>query len=343
MSGSWAAPAVGRRQRKGQDRNDFILKITLTGLLLSGLAVAVISSAAAENGDFAGFSEPEQLPAAAPREQGPLEVVTSTSILADLVQQIGGERVESESIAPKNADPHDFEPSPEDVLKIEEADLIVLHGLQLDNWAKRLVESANSNAPVIVATKGVQTIGSDEEGFSEGDPHIWFDPQRVKTMMSTIAMGLKGIDAAGSEDYESRLSAYLSNLDTLDREIAAGIDTIPTESRKLVTNHDALAYFAERYGLEVIGTVIPGIDSRAEPSAKDVAELIDLIHEDGVSVIFAENTVSPDLAESLADQADVEIAPKLYTDSLGDEGSGADTYIGLMQTDASLIIEYLSR
>jgi ABC-type Zn uptake system ZnuABC Zn-binding protein ZnuA len=337
------APASGTLRGEDPDWNEVMMRVILTGLLLAGLAVAEFSSAAAENGDFVGFSEPEELPAATPREQGPVTVVTSTSILADLVQQIGGERVEVDSIAPKNADPHDFEPSPEDVLKIENADLIVLHGLQLDNWAKRLVESADSNAPVIVATKGVKTIGSDEKSFNEGDPHVWFDPRRVKTMVSTISTGLEGVDSAGTENYESRLGAYLNNLDTLDQEIAAGIDTIPPERRKLVTNHDALAYFADRYGLEVIGTVIPGIDSRTEPSAKDVAELIDLIQDEGVSVIFAENIVSPDLAESLAEQAGVEVVPELYTDSLGDEDSGADTYIGLMQTDASLIIEYLSK
>jgi zinc/manganese transport system substrate-binding protein/manganese/iron transport system substrate-binding protein len=287
------------------------------------------------------FASPVALPPTEVRADGPLRVVTSTSILADLARQIGGDRVEVRSILPPNADPHDFEPSPEDVIAIEDADVVLLHGLQLDTWADPLIEAAQTDAPVVTATAGIPTIGSDDSEFSDGDPHVWFDPQRVKLMVANIRDALASVDEEGATGYRARLDAYEQSLDQLDREIADRITSIPPDRRVLVTNHDALEYFADRYGLEIVGTVIPGLDSRAEPSAKEIAALIERIEEAGVNVIFAENTVSPALAESLASDAGIKVAPELYTDSLGDAGSGAETYIGLMQTDTDIIVENL--
>jgi ABC-type Zn uptake system ZnuABC Zn-binding protein ZnuA len=227
------------------------------------------------------------------------------------------------------------------VIAIEDADLVILHGLQLDTWVDPLVDAAQTSAPVIVATEGIETIGSDEDGFSEGDPHVWFDPMRVKTMVANIQSGLASVDGDGADLYQQRLDAYDGALDTLDRAIQERIDLIPKERRVLVTNHDALEYYADRYGLTIVGTVIPGLDSRTEPSAKEISELIDDIQAAGVNVIFTENTVSPALADSLASDAGIRVAPELFTDSLGDSDSGADTYIGLMETDTEIIVENL--
>ncbi len=290
---------------------------------------------------FPPFPELPPLPPASPRPDGPLRVVTSMVILADLTRQIGGERVEVSSILPANADPHDFEVQPADLVKISGADLIIMHGVRLDSWIESLVENAGGDAPVVVATTGIQTIASEEDAFSEGDPHVWFDPQRVKQMVANIARGLISVDPPGEPGYRARLTAYQANLDLLDAEIAKRIALIPPERRKLVTNHDSLAYFAERYGLTIVGTVIPGIDTRTEPSAKDIAELVDQIKREGVPAIFAENTVSPRLAEALAEQAGVRVVASLYTDSLGEPGSGAETYIGMMETDTRIIVEAL--
>jgi ABC-type Zn uptake system ZnuABC Zn-binding protein ZnuA len=204
-----------------------------------------------------------------------------------------------------------------------------------------LIEASQTDAPVVVATTGIQTIGTDDSEFSDGDPHVWFDPTRVKVMVANIRDGLASVDRDGAVGYQARLEAYEQSLDQLDQEIEDRISLIPPDRRVLVTNHDALEYFAERYGLEIVGTVIPGLDSRAEPSAKEIASLIERIEETGVKVIFTENTVSPALADSLASDAGIKVAPELYTDSLGDEGSGADTYIGLMQTDTDIIVENL--
>lgn len=314
--------------------------------LIAGLTMADRSSDA-EDGTVPPFATPAALPNIENRPSGPLKISTSTSILADLARQIGGGRIEVTSILPANADPHDFEPSPDDVIAIEDADLIVTHGLQLDTWADGLIEASQSDAPIVVATAGIETIGSahdhedEDHAFGEGDPHVWFDPMRAKQMAANIFEALATVDPDGAVGYLERFEAYAEQLDQLDAEIRERIELIPEERRILVTNHDALAYYAERYGLTIVGTVIPGLDSRAEPSAKEVVALIEQIHETGVSVIFAENTIGPALAESLAADAGIRVAPDLYTDSLGDEGSGADTYIGLMQTDTRIIVENL--
>lgn len=321
---------------KSFDRRTFIVS---TGAFLAAIAGNPPRRSVAQNAT--PFASPIALPPLTPRDDGPIKVVTSTSILADLARQIGGDRVEVTSILPANADPHDFEPSPDDVIAIEEAGIVFLHGLQLDAWAEPLIEASQTDAPVVVATKGIQTIGSDEADFSEGDPHVWFDPTRVKTMVANIRDGLISVDADGADGYQARLEAYDRTLGELDTEIKARIALIPEDRRVLVTNHDALEYFANRYGLTIVGTVIPGLDSRTEPSARDIAALIEAIEASGVSVIFAENTVGPALADSLASDAGIKVAPELYTDSLGDAGSGANTYVGLMQTDTDIIVENL--
>jgi ABC-type Zn uptake system ZnuABC Zn-binding protein ZnuA len=288
------------------------------------------------------FLEFEPLPAGEARAEGPLAVAATTGLVADFVRQVGGQRVDVASVLPANADPHDYEPSPQDVVAIEEAEVVFTYGLNLDEWASDLVANSGTEAPVFTVAEGVETLQSDEEEFAEGDPHAWFDPRNVKVMVDNIAAALTEVDPAGAATYEARARAYQAQLDALDAAIAERIATIPAENRKLVTNHDAFQYYAARYGLDVVGTVIPSIDTRAEPSAEDVAALVDVIEQEGVPAIFAENTTSPALAEELAAQTGVEIVAGLYTDSLGEPGSGADTYLGLMQTDTALIVDALA-
>ncbi len=321
------------------DRRLFLSGVAALAISFTGRSISTVRASDAT--PFPPFGSPVALPTAAPGPDGPVRVVASTTILADLVHQIGGERAKVQSLLPANVDPHDYEPSPSDVIAIEEADLVILHGLHLDTWVDPLIEASTTKAPVIVATAGIPTIGTDDEEFGEGDPHVWFDPTRVETMVTTIEGALVSIDPDGTATYQARLKAYVAALEALDTEIAARIALIPDDRRVLVTNHDALAYYAERYGLTIVGTVIPGLDSRTEPSAKEIADLIGKIQDSGVQVVFAENTVSPVLADALASDAGIRVAPELYTDSLGEPGSGADSYIGLMQTDTKIIVENL--
>ncbi len=284
------------------------------------------------------------LPAVTPRSDNKLVVVATTPLLADLARQIGDVRVDASSILPANADPHEFEPAPQDLVKASGADLIIEHGLHLDDWAKDLIANSDSKALVLVATKNVQTIAATSgngENFGEGDPHIWFDPRNIEAMVKNIAAALTQIDPDGAADYAARLDGYTTQLVALDAWIAAQIDSIPVARRKLVTNHDAFGYFVARYNIDFVGAVIPSLDSRAEPSAKDVADLVDKIAAEGVPAIFTESSINPKLEEELGKQAGVKVVPNLYGDNLGSAGSGADTYIGMMQTDVGLIVSAL--
>ncbi|HET7093966.1 MAG TPA: zinc ABC transporter substrate-binding protein, partial [Thermomicrobiales bacterium] len=282
-----------------------------------------------------------QLPAAAPRAGGPLDVVTTTPLLADLVRQVGGDRVAARSLLPPNADPHDFEPRPADLVAVEDAQLTVEHGLDLDYWADELVANAESSAPVVVATEGVPTISSAEAEFAGGDPHVWFDPTNVKIMAGNIAAALTKVDPDGAASYAARRDAYAKNLTMLDDWIKAQIATIPPERRKLVTNHDAFSYYTKRYGLTFVGSVIPSLDSSAEPSAQDTQALTAKIKAEGVPAIFTEASLNPRLEQQLAAEAGVKVVPSLYGDTLGPPGSGADTYLGFMVTDTRLIVDAL--
>lgn len=283
------------------------------------------------------------LPDATPRTGKPVNVVTTTPLLADVARQVGGARVKASSILPADADPHEFEPAPQDLVKAANADLIIEHGLHLDDWAKDLVENADAKALVLVATKDVKTIAAADaaDGFDQGDPHVWFDPRNVVTMANDIAAALTQVDSAGSDSYGARERAYAAQLSALDAWIAAQIGAIPVSRRKLVTNHDAFAYFVARYNIAFVGAVIPSLDSRAEPSAKETAALIDKIKAEGVPAIFTESTINPKLEQQLGEQAGVKVIPNLYSDNLGAPGTPADTYIGMMQTDVDLIVSAL--
>lgn len=317
---------------------------TFLSAAFAGLALSRRLAAAQESATPPTNLELTPLPTIAAPGGKKVNVVATTPLLADLARQIGGERVDASSILPADADPHEFEPAPQDLVKASDADLILEHGLHLDDWAKDLVENADSNAKVLVATKNVKTIaaaGGGDENVDEGDPHVWFDPRNIETMVKDIAAALTEIDAGGDDGYSARLAAYTAQLVALDAWIAAQIDSIPPARRKLVTNHDAFGYFVARYNIEFVGAVIPSIDSRAEPSAKETAALIDKIKAEGVPAIFTESTINPKLEEELGKQAGVTVIPNLYGDNLGPAGSGADTYLGMMQTDVNLIVSAL--
>ena len=253
--------AVGRRA---------LLVAVTVSLLAVPRAVAVAQSTPAAGGG-PDLPEPGPLPTVAPRDGGPLPVVTTIGILADMVRHVGGGRVAVDSLLPANVDPHEFEPTPQDVVKAESAKLIVQHGLGLDHWAEVIIASADSGAPVVTATDGIATLTAGQDGAP--DPHVWFDPRRAKVMIENITKGLVAADPAGETAYRTRSDAYQAELAALDAAIAAAVATIPPGRRKLVTSHDSLGYYADRYGLTIVGTVIPGLDTSAEPSASELFKL----------------------------------------------------------------------
>jgi ABC-type Zn uptake system ZnuABC Zn-binding protein ZnuA len=280
-----------------------------------------------------------------------LSVVATTTIIADLARNVAGEFANVDSLLPPNADPHSFEPTPRDIEAAADADLILQHGMELDAWAGGLIEESGSDAPVEIVTDGVRTIlgenGHEEDdghdhAEDEADPHVWFDVANARVMTENIRDALSAADPDNAAAYAANADAYLAELDELDGWIREQMATIPDENRKIVTNHDAFGYYVDTYGLELVGTVIPSLDTQAQASAQETAELLDLIESEGVRAIFAENTVSASVAESIASEAGVEIVDDLYSDALGDEDSEAATYIDMMRWDTTRIVEALT-
>jgi ABC-type Zn uptake system ZnuABC Zn-binding protein ZnuA len=266
-----------------------------------------------------------------------LRVVATTVQIEALAREVGGDSIELHGIVPPGADPHEFEPTASDLVAIEDADVILRHGLELDDWLDGTLSAAKA-AEVSVVTSGIDL--RDGEGENK-DPHVWHDPDNAKIMVQNIAAALVAADPQNRDTYEANSAAYQRTLDETKQQVQAIIDAIPAANRKLVTNHDAFGYFARAFGLEVVGAVIPSLSTEAEPSAQDTAALLDTIKAEHVKAIFAESSVNPSLARTLASDAGVQIVDDLYGDSLGEEGSGAETLDGMLLFNARKIAEAL--
>jgi len=267
---------------------------------------------------------------------GPV-VLASTTVLADIARNVAGGRVDVESLLPPGADPHAYQASPSDVAKITESTVLIVNGLGYETFLQPLLENAGGERLVIEASAGISP-GKDAEGGV--DPHIWLDPNLVVRYVENIRDGLIQADPQGSEVYKSNAEAYIAQLTELDVWIVEQIAQIPSERKLLVTNHEALGYFAERYGFTIIGTVIPGASSDAAPSAKQMAELIDQIESTGAPAIFLGEVENPALAQQIAKEAGAVVVDDLYLESLT-EGAPAATYIDMMKHNVARIVEAL--
>jgi zinc/manganese transport system substrate-binding protein len=270
---------------------------------------------------------------------GEVAVVATTAIAADLVRRAGGDRVVVDVLVPAGADPHDYEPRPSDAVALAEADLVVRSGGDLDEWLGDLVESAGGDPAELTLLDEVRSI---EGGHDEVDPHWWQDPRNAILAVEATREALADADPGGRRAYERAAAAYIEELRALDGEIERCMERVPREKRKLVTTHDALGYFAERYDVEVIGAVIPSLSTQAQPSARDVEALVGQIEEEGVEAIFPEAAISQRLERAIARESGAEVGRELWTDSLGGEGSGAETYVDAMRANADALAEGMS-
>jgi manganese/iron transport system substrate-binding protein len=271
-------------------------------------------------------------------------VVASTSVFADLVQRVGGDRLASvQSVVPAGVDVEDYDPRPGDLQTVAQADLLVMNGLALDRWVPKLVESANPGIATLVLSDGLPVLGvgvSEDEDISDnGNPHFWLDPNYAKVYIQRIHDRLVAIDPDGAPVYDSNTTAYLAQLDVLDQWIQQQVATVPPEDRKLVTFHEAYPYFAARYGFELIGVITPSPGQ--EPSAGELAQLIATVKAAHVKAVFSEAQFSPRLVQTLAQEAGVQqVVSDLYNDSLGDPP--ADSYIGMMRYNLERIVQALA-
>lgn len=277
-----------------------------------------------------------------------LRIVASTTILADIAQNVAGEKARVASLLPVGADPHSFSATPADVVKISESNVLVLNGLEYEHFIEPLLENADGERLVILASTGLEPHEMEEHadgadtgpGHEAGDPHMWLDPNRVATYVDNIRAGLIQADPDGAEDYRTNAEAYIAQLKDLDGWISEQVSQIPMERRLLVTNHEALGYFAERYGFMVVGTVIPSTSSGAETSAQSLAGLIDQIRATGAPAIFLGEVENPVLAEQIAAETDATVVEDLYLETLTD-GPPAETYIDMMKYNVLKIVEVL--
>ena len=303
-----------------------------------GVALLVAALVAALAACQAAGATPGSDASGAAATPGPdaLKVVTTTTVFADIVQNVGGVRVAATSIIPPGVGPEDYEPKPDDAKKLTDAKLIVSNGVGLDDFLNDLLASGTGGqTPHLVLGDGIPVLTVD----GERNPHFWLDPTLVKQYyLPAIAAKLTEVDPDGKTTYDANVASYGAQLDTLDAELMAEIATIPEANRKLVTFHDAFPYFAKHYGFELVGVILenPG----QEPSAAELAALVDKVKAAGVKAVFSEAQFSPKLAETLAQEAGITtVVTTLYNDALGP--APADTYLGLMRWNVDQIVPAL--
>jgi ABC-type Zn uptake system ZnuABC Zn-binding protein ZnuA len=255
---------------------------------------------------------------AGPPNAGPLTVVTTTTVFADMVKNVGGDLVNAVSLVPSNGDVHTFEPKPADVRTVSTAKLLIMNGLGLDDWVeKTITNAAVTGTPLIklaVDVPGVELLPGEDPGTQ--NPHLWMDVKYAELYVDRIAAGLKSIDAAHASQYDGQAAAYKGRLDALDKSVRDRIATIPAANRKLVVFHDAFPYFAREYGIAIVGVAVeaPGQD----PSAGYTARLITAIKAAGVKAIFSESQFPTKLVDQLASETGATVVSDLYDDALGD-------------------------
>jgi ABC-type Zn uptake system ZnuABC Zn-binding protein ZnuA/ABC-type Mn2+/Zn2+ transport system permease subunit len=272
---------------------------------------------------------------------GRLEVVATTTVLGDWVRAVGGDAVAVDQVLEPNTDPHEYEPRPSDIEAAAGAALVFANGDGLDSWIDEVVSDSGSGAEVVDLGAVVPDRLPGEEPSDEAsryDPHWWHDPRNAEAAVAEIERRLVAADPAHRRLFDRNAERYLARLQALDRGIHRCIDAVPAAHRKLVTDHDALGYFARRYGVEVVGAVVPSQTTEAQPSAKDLAELARTVEEEGVSAIFPESSLSPKLAEAIARQTGASADRTLYGDSLGPEGSAGATYLGMEAANADAMV-----
>ncbi len=294
-------------------------------------------------------------PTTVAQDDEPLNVVTSFSILADIVENVGGEHVEVTSLVSVGGDAHTFDPSPDQIVTLAEADLVVEVGGDFEPWLDDLVESSGTSAVHFEAfpaehdheqeeatTAEDEHAHGDEEHEAHSDLHAWLDVHNTVHTVELLGQTLAEIDPDNADAYAANAEAYIAELGPLETYIVEQTETLPEEQRQLITTHRSFGPFADAYGYEVAGVLLKSDSTEgADAPASHVAELVGTIQEHGISAVFPDTPGGADMLSPLANEAGIEVAPALYVDTLGEEGSGAETYIAMMRHNIDTIVTAL--
>ncbi len=263
-------------------------------------------------------------------------VVATTTIIANITEEIAGDRVEVYGIMPVGGDPHIYQPVPGDARMIARSDLVLLNGLELEGWLTELAQHAGGSRPMVTVTDGITPL-EDKQRHGEPDPHAWFDVQNMHYYVDNIVRGLITIDPDGAEIYNERAAAYKKKLDELDVWVHEQIESLPGDRRILITSHDAFRYFGEAYGVRVMA--LQGISTEAQPQTKDVVELVRAVRNYNIPAVFIETSVNPKMLEQIARDAGARIGGELFSDSIGQPGHEGGTYIGMVRYNVRTFVE----
>lgn len=311
------------------------------GLLLLAALTLAIAACAAAPGDRSSAAD------ARPAGER-LRVVATTTIVGDVVRNVGGDAIDLTVMLPVGADPHGFEPAPADIAAVNRADAVFINGLQLESFLTTMVENAGGKARIVAVSDGITPIeGTADPDQAQqpahqdsADPHTWTDPNNVLVWVDNIQRTLSELDAANADLYAANAAAYKAKLQTLDKWIREQIAAVPEANRKLVTDHAVFGYFANRYGFQQTGAVIPGYNTLSEPSAQEIARLEDTLRAAGVRAIFVGNTANSALSQRVAGDSRIQIVP-VYTGSLSRADGPAATYLDYMRYNVNAFVAAL--
>ncbi|MBU1661018.1 MAG: metal ABC transporter substrate-binding protein [Chloroflexi bacterium] len=289
-----------------------------------------------------------------PTDRQKLKVVATTTIVGDVVAQVGDDLIELTVLLPVGTDPHSFDPTPQDIAAVADADVVFANGAGLETFLDPLIENAGARDKIVPVSEGIELLkfSGDHEDELEGeenehrhigaDPHTWTDPNNVIVWVQNIERVFSELDSANAGVYAVNAEKYTNELQTLDAWIREQVAKIPRANREIVTDHLIFGYFAKAYGFEQIGAIIPGYSTLAEPSAQELAALQDIIKALGVQAVFVGNTANSSLAERIADDTGIQLV-FIYTGSLSDKGGEAGTYIDYIRYNVGAVVDALSK
>jgi zinc/manganese transport system substrate-binding protein len=270
-----------------------------------------------------------------------LRVLATETFLGDIAQNVAGDRLKVETLLPVTADPHEFQPRPQDAIKISNSQVLIVNGLGYETWLEKTLQGISGQRQVVVATDGMNPRPDPSGEHPDGDPHMWMNPLNVVHYVENIRDGLTKADPGGKDVYAANAEAYIAKLKDLDSWVRNEVNQLPVNKRLLVTNHDALGYFSQAYDFTVVGVVIPSVSDEAAPTAQQMATLINSIKSSGAPAIFLDISENQKLAQQIAAESGAKVVTDLYVETISAPDGPAPTHIEMIKHDVTEIVNAL--